>query len=56
MYTSLLHLDYHTPQDEPARIDYAKLLNMTRWLYLTGWAVANRTQRPAPEPGFRLER
>ncbi|SET80096.1 M28 family peptidase [Hymenobacter actinosclerus] len=56
MYTSLLHADYHTPQDEPARIDYAKLLGMTRWMYLTGWAVANRVAPPAREPGFRLER
>ena len=56
MYTSLLHVDYHTPRDEPARINYPKLTNMTRWMYLTGWAVANREQRPAPEPGFKLER
>ncbi len=56
MYTSLLHVDYHTPKDEPARINYPKLLNMTRWMYLTGWAVANRTQPPAREPGFKLER
>ncbi|WP_035560563.1 M28 family peptidase [Hymenobacter sp. IS2118] len=56
MYTSLLHPDYHTPRDEPARIDYAKLARMTNWIYLTGWNVANRTARPAPEPGFKLER
>ena len=56
MYTSLLHVDYHTPRDEPARINYPKLTNMTRWMYRTGWAVANREQRPAPEPGFKLER
>ncbi|MFD2787832.1 M28 family peptidase [Hymenobacter rubripertinctus] len=56
MYTSLLHADYHTPLDEPARIDYAKLLRMTQWMYLTGWAVANRPAPPAREPGFRLER
>ncbi|WP_375418340.1 M28 family peptidase [uncultured Hymenobacter sp.] len=56
MYTSLLHVDYHTPRDEPTRINYPKLTGMTRWMYLTGWAVANRAQRPAPEPGFKLER
>jgi hypothetical protein len=56
MYTSLLHVDYHTPRDEPQRIDYPKLTNMTRWMYLTGWAVANRTAPPAREPGFKLER
>ncbi len=56
MYTSLLHPDYHTPRDEPARIDYPKLTKMTQWMYLTGWAVANRTAAPAREPGFKLER
>ncbi|OGX91463.1 M28 family peptidase [Hymenobacter coccineus] len=56
MYTSLLHVDYHTPRDEPQRIDYAKLTRMTQWMYLTGWAVANRTAPPAREPGFKLER
>jgi len=56
MYTSLLHLDYHTPRDEAARIDYPKLTRMTNWMYLTGWAVANRPAAPAREPGFKLER
>ena len=56
MYTSLLHVDYHTPRDEASRIDYAKLTKMTTWMYLTGWAVANRTAAPAREPGFKLER
>jgi hypothetical protein len=56
MYTSLLHVDYHTPRDEPQRIDYNKLLHMTQWMYLTGWMVANRTAPPAREPGFKLER
>ncbi|MBH8558483.1 M28 family peptidase [Hymenobacter negativus] len=56
MYTSLLHVDYHTPRDEARRIDYAKLTRMTQWMYLTGWAVANRTAPPAREPGFKLER
>jgi hypothetical protein len=56
MYTSLLHVDYHTPRDEASRIDYAKLTRMTQWMYLTGWAVANRPTPPAREPGFKLER
>ncbi|UOQ99386.1 M28 family metallopeptidase [Hymenobacter sp. 5317J-9] len=56
MYTSVLHVDYHTPRDEPSRIDYPKLTRMTQWMYLTGWAVANRTVPPAREPGFKLER
>jgi hypothetical protein len=56
MFTSNLHPQYHTPKDDPASIDYAKLLRMTQWLYLTGWQVANAPQRPRLVPGFRLER
>jgi hypothetical protein len=55
-FTTLLHADYHTPEDEPERIDIAKLERMTRWMYGTGWAVANAPQRPTVDPGFRLER
>ena len=29
---------------------------MTQWMYLTGWAVANRATPPAREVGFKLER
>ena len=55
-FTTLLHPDYHTPEDEPERIDIAKLERMTRWMYGTGWAVANAAQRPTVDPGFQLER
>jgi len=55
-FTTLLHPDYHTPRDEAARIDYAKLTRMTRWMYATGWAVATAAVRPGLDPGFRLER
>lgn len=55
-FSSNLHPEYHTPRDEPARIDYAKLTRMTRWLYGTGWLVANAPKRPVLDPGFRLER
>lgn len=55
-FTTLLHPDYHTPEDEPERIDIAKLERMTRWVYATGWAVANAPLRPTVDPGFRLER
>ena len=56
MYTTNLHDDYHTPRDKPERIDYPKLTRMTRWMYLTGWFVANAPKRPAIDPGFKLER
>ncbi len=55
-FTSLLHPDYHTPKDEPDRINIPKLTNMTRWMYLTGWDVANRPERVRLVEGFKLER
>ena len=55
-FTTLLHADYHTPDDEPDRIDIGKLRRMTQWMYATGWAVGNADQRPALDPNFRLER
>ena len=41
---------------EASRIDVPKLARMTRWMYATGWAVAERVERPAVDAGFRLER
>ncbi|MGE0439718.1 MAG: M28 family peptidase [Gemmatimonadales bacterium] len=55
-YTTLLHPDYHTPRDEPSRIDAAKLARMAAWMYATGWLVAEAAERPATDPDFRLER
>jgi hypothetical protein len=56
MYSTNLHDDYHTADDTPERIDYAKLTRMARWMYLTGWYAANAARAPAVDPGFRLER
>jgi hypothetical protein len=55
-FTTLLHPDYHTPEDEAERIDTAKLTRATRWMYAAGWFAAQADQRPRLEPGFRLER
>jgi hypothetical protein len=55
-FSTNLHNDYHTARDNPDRIDYAKLTRMTRWMYLTGWIVANVRERPAIDAGFQLER
>jgi hypothetical protein len=55
-FTTTLHNDYHTPRDNPDRIDYPKLTRMTRWMYLTGWIAANVRDKPAIDPGFQLER
>ena len=56
MFSTLLHPDYHTPRDNPDRIDIAKLTRMAQWMYATGWIVANAPQRPDVIPGFKLER
>lgn len=55
-FTTLLHPDYHTPRDEASLIDIPKLARMARWMYATGWEVATAPQRPAVDPGFKLER
>jgi len=55
-FTTLLHPDYHTPFDNPDRIDVAKLTSMTRWMYATGRAVAEIDTRPEVDAGFELER
>ena len=55
-FTTLLHADYHTPFDNPDRIDIAKLTKMTRWMYATGRAVAEADNAPAFDPSFKLER
>lgn len=55
-FSSLLHPDYHTPFDNPDRIDIGKLTRMTRWMYATGRAVAEADKAPAVDPSFKLER
>ncbi|HKG91149.1 MAG TPA: M28 family peptidase [Gemmatimonadaceae bacterium] len=55
-FTTLLHPDYHTPRDEPQRIDVAKLARMTRWMYATGWTAGNANERPRVDAGTKLER
>jgi hypothetical protein len=55
-FTTLLHADYHTPFDNPDRIDIAKLTKMTRWMYATGRAVAEADKAPAVDPAFKLDR
>jgi len=56
MFSTLLHPDYHTPRDNPDRIDIAKLTRMSQWMYGTAWNVATAKERPDLIPGFKLER
>lgn len=55
-FSTLLHPRYHTPDDEPDRINYPKLTRVTKWMYATGWLAANAGARPAIDPGVKLER
>ena len=38
-FTSVLHHQYHTPQDESENIQFQKLYKMTEWMYRTSWKV-----------------
>jgi hypothetical protein len=55
-FSTLLHDDYHTPFDNPDRIDVGKLTKMTKWMYATGRSVAETEKAPAADPEFKLER
>ena len=52
----VLHDIYHTPFDEPSRIEYPKLTRMAKWMYATGWAVSETRDRPAIDPGYKFSR
>jgi hypothetical protein len=53
-FSTNLHQDYHTPRDEPSRINYPKLERMARWMYMTGWLAGNAEGRPEVDGGFEL--
>lgn len=55
-FTSILHSQYHTPQDESENINFKKLYKMTEWIYRTSWKVANEKERPTVLKDFKLER
>ena len=40
------HEDYHRPGDSVDKIDFQKMENVARTIYLTLWEVANRPSRP----------
>ena len=42
-----VHEDYHQPGDEPQKIDYTKMQNIARTIFLTMWEVADLKERPA---------
>jgi hypothetical protein len=55
-FSSLPHALYHTPGDEASTINIEKVTKFARWMYATGFKVANLAKRPVLEPGFQLER
>jgi len=55
-YTSLLHSTYHTVEDETELLDWNKLLRITRWMYATGWSVAQADERPSIDEGWTYSR
>jgi hypothetical protein len=44
-----LHPDYHTPDDDPERIEYEKMTRIVRLVHQTSWEVANADGRPVVE-------
>lgn len=42
-----LHPDYHTTNDRPERIDYAKMERVARLVHQLSWNLANQDARPA---------
>ncbi|MCM4157645.1 M28 family peptidase [Gramella sp. AN32] len=48
-FTTLLHPDYHTPDDEAEDIDLDKLTKMTKWMYATGWKISENIEKPRLE-------
>jgi hypothetical protein len=52
-FTTGLHPDYHTPDDDVDRIDFAKMERIVRLVFRTAWHVANAETLPryrAPTP------
>ena len=42
-----VHEDYHGADDEPEKIDYAKMERIARTIFLTMWEIADLKERPA---------
>ncbi|MGH9881401.1 MAG: M28 family metallopeptidase, partial [Pyrinomonadaceae bacterium] len=49
------HEDYHRPGDSPDKIDYQKLEQVTRTVYMTLWEIANRPARPTVDKQLPTE-
>jgi hypothetical protein len=49
------HEDYHRPGDSPDKIDYTKLEQVTRTVYVTVLELANRPLRPRVDKPLKIE-
>ncbi|MEP6820043.1 MAG: M20/M25/M40 family metallo-hydrolase [bacterium] len=49
------HEDYHRPGDEVSKIDFQKMENVARTIYLTLWEVASRPARPVVDKQLPLQ-
>jgi Zn-dependent M28 family amino/carboxypeptidase len=49
------HEDYHRPGDSVDKIDFAKMQNVARTIYLTLWEVADRPARPKVDKQLPLQ-
>jgi hypothetical protein len=45
-----LHPDYHTPLDDPDRVEYEKMTRIVRLVYRSAWDLADAEGRPELEP------
>jgi Zn-dependent M28 family amino/carboxypeptidase len=45
-YFSGIHEDYHQPTDTVDKIDFEKMENVARMIFLTAWKLANSNDRP----------
>jgi hypothetical protein len=45
-YFSGVHEDYHRPSDHADKIDYRKMMKVTRTVLATAWELANAAKRP----------
>jgi len=48
-FTTCCSADYHTVSDEPQKIEYDKLARVAELMLESGFAIANRSQRPTSE-------
>jgi hypothetical protein len=45
-----LHPDYHTPQDRPEKVNYAKMERIVRLVHQVSWDLAQQPDRPRLDP------